>query len=151
MGFLFQFFIFLSLSLWTVVGRYLCVLSSLYRFHSEFFRLTPDLCFCCHVVRLLPPAPPSTAPPCFFSTPSRPPRSRKRKESEPRTKCLLNNADITPHHPTDPVEMRRINFQTPGKARTHLARTLEKCSETDVTFMSFSSYIWYLARELILT
>ncbi|XP_073793116.1 receptor-type tyrosine-protein phosphatase S isoform X29 [Danio rerio] len=37
----------------------------------------------------------------------------KRKESEPRTKCLLNNADITPHHPTDPVEMRRINFQTP--------------------------------------
>ncbi|XP_059399092.1 receptor-type tyrosine-protein phosphatase S-like isoform X13 [Carassius carassius] len=38
----------------------------------------------------------------------------KRKESEPRTKCHLNNADITPHHPTDPVEMRRINFQTPG-------------------------------------
>ncbi|XP_053319655.1 receptor-type tyrosine-protein phosphatase S isoform X7 [Spea bombifrons] len=37
----------------------------------------------------------------------------KRKNSEPRTKCLLNNADITPHHPTDPVEMRRINFQTP--------------------------------------
>nr|XP_049588034.1 receptor-type tyrosine-protein phosphatase S isoform X7 [Syngnathus scovelli] len=40
------------------------------------------------------------------------PDSRKRKESEPRTKCLLNNVDITPHHPTDPVEMRRINFQT---------------------------------------
>ncbi|XP_029105538.1 receptor-type tyrosine-protein phosphatase S-like isoform X5 [Scleropages formosus] len=38
----------------------------------------------------------------------------KRKDSEPRTKCLLNNAEITPHHPTDPVEMRRINFQTPG-------------------------------------
>ncbi|XP_046712786.1 receptor-type tyrosine-protein phosphatase S isoform X19 [Silurus meridionalis] len=37
----------------------------------------------------------------------------KRKESEPRTKCLLNNAEITPHNPTDPVEMRRINFQTP--------------------------------------
>ncbi|XP_049588035.1 receptor-type tyrosine-protein phosphatase S isoform X11 [Syngnathus scovelli] len=42
------------------------------------------------------------------------PDSRKRKESEPRTKCLLNNVDITPHHPTDPVEMRRINFQTAG-------------------------------------
>ncbi|XP_056095055.1 receptor-type tyrosine-protein phosphatase S isoform X19 [Rhinichthys klamathensis goyatoka] len=42
------------------------------------------------------------------------PDSSKRKESEPRTKCLLNNAEITPHHPTDPVEMRRINFQTPG-------------------------------------
>uniref|UniRef100_A0A8C5P963 Receptor-type tyrosine-protein phosphatase S n=1 Tax=Leptobrachium leishanense TaxID=445787 RepID=A0A8C5P963_9ANUR len=37
----------------------------------------------------------------------------KRKTSEPRTKCLLNNAEIAPHHPTDPVEMRRINFQTP--------------------------------------
>ncbi|XP_064325707.1 receptor-type tyrosine-protein phosphatase S isoform X3 [Phalacrocorax carbo] len=37
----------------------------------------------------------------------------KRKDSEPRTKCLLNNAEITPHHPKDPVEMRRINFQTP--------------------------------------
>ncbi|XP_035379183.1 receptor-type tyrosine-protein phosphatase S isoform X4 [Electrophorus electricus] len=41
------------------------------------------------------------------------PDSSKRKESEPRTKCLLNNAEIMPHHPTDPVEMRRINFQTP--------------------------------------
>uniref|UniRef100_A0A8C1STT2 protein-tyrosine-phosphatase n=1 Tax=Cyprinus carpio TaxID=7962 RepID=A0A8C1STT2_CYPCA len=40
-------------------------------------------------------------------------KNSKRKESEPRTKCHLNNADITPHHPTDPVEMRRINFQTP--------------------------------------
>uniref|UniRef100_A0A3P9LBI7 protein-tyrosine-phosphatase n=1 Tax=Oryzias latipes TaxID=8090 RepID=A0A3P9LBI7_ORYLA len=40
-------------------------------------------------------------------------KNHKRKESEPRTKCLLNNADITPHHPTDPVEVRRINFQTP--------------------------------------
>ncbi|XP_028856346.1 receptor-type tyrosine-protein phosphatase S isoform X18 [Denticeps clupeoides] len=41
------------------------------------------------------------------------PDSSKRKESEPRTKCLLNNADLAPHHPTDPVELRRINFQTP--------------------------------------
>ncbi|KAK1805896.1 hypothetical protein P4O66_012947 [Electrophorus voltai] len=40
-------------------------------------------------------------------------KNSKRKESEPRTKCLLNNAEIMPHHPTDPVEMRRINFQTP--------------------------------------
>lgn len=40
--------------------------------------------------------------------------SSKRKDSEPRIKCLLNNAEITPHHPKDPVEMRRINFQTPG-------------------------------------
>ncbi|XP_035383962.1 receptor-type tyrosine-protein phosphatase S isoform X2 [Electrophorus electricus] len=38
----------------------------------------------------------------------------KRKDSEPGTKCLLNNAEMIAHHPTDPVEMRRINFQTPG-------------------------------------
>ncbi|XP_057181737.1 receptor-type tyrosine-protein phosphatase S isoform X16 [Triplophysa rosa] len=42
------------------------------------------------------------------------PDSSKRKESEPRAKCLLNNAEISSLHPTDPVEMRRINFQTPG-------------------------------------
>ncbi|XP_072560268.1 receptor-type tyrosine-protein phosphatase S-like isoform X5 [Paramormyrops kingsleyae] len=40
-------------------------------------------------------------------------KNSKRKDSEPRTKCLLNNAEIIAHHPTDPVEMRRINFQTP--------------------------------------
>ncbi|KAL1281179.1 hypothetical protein QQF64_015779, partial [Cirrhinus molitorella] len=38
----------------------------------------------------------------------------KRKDSEPGTKCLLNNVEMMAHHPTDPVEMRRINFQTPG-------------------------------------
>uniref|UniRef100_A0A674NCY3 protein-tyrosine-phosphatase n=1 Tax=Takifugu rubripes TaxID=31033 RepID=A0A674NCY3_TAKRU len=46
-------------------------------------------------------------------------KNRKRKESEPRTKCLLNNTDIAPHHPTDPVEMRRINFQTPAGMMNH--------------------------------
>uniref|UniRef100_A0A4W5PUG2 protein-tyrosine-phosphatase n=1 Tax=Hucho hucho TaxID=62062 RepID=A0A4W5PUG2_9TELE len=30
------------------------------------------------------------------------------------TKSLLGNAEMMAHHPTDPVEMRRINFQTPG-------------------------------------
>uniref|UniRef100_A0A9J8ATV7 protein-tyrosine-phosphatase n=1 Tax=Cyprinus carpio carpio TaxID=630221 RepID=A0A9J8ATV7_CYPCA len=42
----------------------------------------------------------------------------KRKDSEPGTKCLLNNAEMMAHNPTDPVEMRRINFQTPG-THTH--------------------------------
>uniref|UniRef100_A0A672LBU8 protein-tyrosine-phosphatase n=1 Tax=Sinocyclocheilus grahami TaxID=75366 RepID=A0A672LBU8_SINGR len=45
---------------------------------------------------------------CVFSLIS------KRKDSEPGTKCLLNNAEMMAHNPTDPVEMRRINFQTPG-------------------------------------
>ncbi|XP_011484984.1 receptor-type tyrosine-protein phosphatase S isoform X10 [Oryzias latipes] len=38
----------------------------------------------------------------------------KRKDSEPGTKSLLSNAEMMAHHPTDPVAMRRINFQTPG-------------------------------------
>ncbi|KAL0966396.1 hypothetical protein UPYG_G00294820 [Umbra pygmaea] len=38
----------------------------------------------------------------------------KRKDSEPGNKSLLGNAEMMTHHPTDPVEMRRINFQTPG-------------------------------------
>uniref|UniRef100_A0A1A8H0N7 protein-tyrosine-phosphatase n=1 Tax=Nothobranchius korthausae TaxID=1143690 RepID=A0A1A8H0N7_9TELE len=38
----------------------------------------------------------------------------KRKDSEPGTKSLLSNVEMMAHHPTDPVEMRRINFQTPG-------------------------------------
>uniref|UniRef100_A0A8C4MZ28 Receptor-type tyrosine-protein phosphatase S n=1 Tax=Equus asinus asinus TaxID=83772 RepID=A0A8C4MZ28_EQUAS len=47
----------------------------------------------------------------------------KRKDSEPRTKCLLNNADLAPHHPKDPVEMRRINFQTPGRCPSQVPGT----------------------------
>uniref|UniRef100_A0A4W5PFH3 protein-tyrosine-phosphatase n=1 Tax=Hucho hucho TaxID=62062 RepID=A0A4W5PFH3_9TELE len=41
-------------------------------------------------------------------------KNSKRKDSEPGTKSLLGNAEMMAHHPTDPVEMRRINFQTPG-------------------------------------
>uniref|UniRef100_A0A3Q3RC56 protein-tyrosine-phosphatase n=1 Tax=Monopterus albus TaxID=43700 RepID=A0A3Q3RC56_MONAL len=41
-------------------------------------------------------------------------KKSKRKDSEPGTKSLLSNAEMMAHHPTDPVEMRRINFQTPG-------------------------------------
>uniref|UniRef100_A0A8C7LPL3 protein-tyrosine-phosphatase n=1 Tax=Oncorhynchus kisutch TaxID=8019 RepID=A0A8C7LPL3_ONCKI len=41
-------------------------------------------------------------------------KNSKRKDSEPGTKSLLCNAEMMAHHPTDPVEMRRINFHTPG-------------------------------------
>ncbi|XP_068091298.1 receptor-type tyrosine-protein phosphatase delta isoform X23 [Hyperolius riggenbachi] len=39
---------------------------------------------------------------------------RKRTESESRKSSLPNNKEIPSHHPTDPVELRRLNFQTPG-------------------------------------
>ncbi|XP_039678831.1 receptor-type tyrosine-protein phosphatase delta isoform X33 [Perca fluviatilis] len=39
---------------------------------------------------------------------------RKRAESEARKGSLPNSKEIPLHHPTDPVELRRLNFQTPG-------------------------------------
>ncbi|XP_036033029.1 receptor-type tyrosine-protein phosphatase delta isoform X27 [Onychomys torridus] len=39
---------------------------------------------------------------------------RKRAESESRKSSLPNNKEVPSHHPTDPVELRRLNFQTPG-------------------------------------
>ncbi|XP_056377644.1 receptor-type tyrosine-protein phosphatase delta isoform X23 [Hyla sarda] len=41
---------------------------------------------------------------------------RKRTESDSRKSSLPNNKEIPSHHPTDPVELRRLNFQTPGMA-----------------------------------
>ncbi|XP_019898958.1 receptor-type tyrosine-protein phosphatase delta isoform X10 [Esox lucius] len=39
---------------------------------------------------------------------------RKRAESEARKGSLPNSKEMPSHHPTDPVELRRMNFQTPG-------------------------------------
>ncbi|XP_017269867.1 receptor-type tyrosine-protein phosphatase delta isoform X26 [Kryptolebias marmoratus] len=41
---------------------------------------------------------------------------RKRAETEARKGSLPNSKEIPLHHPTDPVELRRLNFQTPGMA-----------------------------------
>ncbi|XP_042154288.1 receptor-type tyrosine-protein phosphatase delta isoform X31 [Oncorhynchus tshawytscha] len=41
---------------------------------------------------------------------------RKRAESEARKGSLPNSKDMLSHNPTDPVELRRMNFQTPGMA-----------------------------------
>ncbi|TRZ00687.1 hypothetical protein DNTS_012312 [Danionella cerebrum] len=66
----------------------------------------------------------------------------KRKDSEPGTKCLLNNAEMMAHLPTDPVEMRRINFQTPGMlshppiAVADLAEHMERLKANDNLLLS---------------
>ncbi|KAM9207126.1 receptor-type tyrosine-protein phosphatase delta isoform 5-T5 [Dugong dugon] len=39
---------------------------------------------------------------------------RKRAESDSRKSSLPNSKEVPSHHPTDPVELRRLNFQTPG-------------------------------------
>ncbi|XP_068443368.1 receptor-type tyrosine-protein phosphatase delta-like isoform X28 [Clinocottus analis] len=41
---------------------------------------------------------------------------RKRAESEARKGSLPNSKEMPLHNPTDPVELRRLNFQTPGMA-----------------------------------
>ncbi|XP_052417858.1 receptor-type tyrosine-protein phosphatase S-like isoform X20 [Carassius gibelio] len=53
---------------------------------------------------------------------------RKRAESEARKGSLPSGKEMPSHHPTDPVELRRLNFQTPGSAASvypsnlHLSR-----------------------------
>ncbi|XP_048851587.1 receptor-type tyrosine-protein phosphatase delta-like isoform X9 [Brienomyrus brachyistius] len=39
---------------------------------------------------------------------------RKRAESDARKGSLPHSKEMPSHHPTDPVELRRLNFQTPG-------------------------------------
>ncbi|XP_048383313.1 receptor-type tyrosine-protein phosphatase S isoform X24 [Stegostoma tigrinum] len=39
---------------------------------------------------------------------------RKRTESDSRKSSIPNSKELPSHHPTDPVELRRLNFQTPG-------------------------------------
>ncbi|XP_023665157.1 receptor-type tyrosine-protein phosphatase delta isoform X20 [Paramormyrops kingsleyae] len=41
---------------------------------------------------------------------------RKRAESDGRKGSLPSSKELPSHHPTDPVELRRLNFQTPGMA-----------------------------------
>ncbi|XP_027628576.1 receptor-type tyrosine-protein phosphatase delta isoform X7 [Tupaia chinensis] len=39
---------------------------------------------------------------------------RKRAETDSRKSSIPNSKEVPSHHPTDPVELRRLNFQTPG-------------------------------------
>lgn len=59
--------------------------------------------------------------------------SRKRAEAEGRKGSFPCSKAMSSHHPTDPVELRRINFQTPGKpgkrGRTHTS------TESTCTYM----------------
>ncbi|XP_023822086.1 receptor-type tyrosine-protein phosphatase delta isoform X29 [Oryzias latipes] len=62
---------------------------------------------------------------------------RKRAETEARKGSLPNSKEMPLHHPTDPVELRRLNFQTPGMANhppipiSELADHLERLKAND--------------------
>ncbi|XP_077428209.1 receptor-type tyrosine-protein phosphatase delta-like isoform X19 [Vanacampus margaritifer] len=62
---------------------------------------------------------------------------RKRAEAEGRKSSFPCNKAMSSHHPTDPVELRRINFQTPGMAShppvpiSELADNIERLKAND--------------------
>uniref|UniRef100_A0A8D3C674 protein-tyrosine-phosphatase n=1 Tax=Scophthalmus maximus TaxID=52904 RepID=A0A8D3C674_SCOMX len=68
-------------------------------------------------------------------------KNSKRKDSEPGTKSLLSNAEMMAHHPTDPVEMRRINFQTPGMSRTHRIKHFRMMSHPPIPISELAEHI----------
>uniref|UniRef100_A0A8C5NDK1 Receptor-type tyrosine-protein phosphatase delta n=1 Tax=Gouania willdenowi TaxID=441366 RepID=A0A8C5NDK1_GOUWI len=49
---------------------------------------------------------------------------RKRAEAEGRKGSFPCSKAMSSHHPTDPVELRRINFQTPGRIKDRMAKPL---------------------------
>ncbi|XP_068946846.1 receptor-type tyrosine-protein phosphatase delta isoform X8 [Petaurus breviceps papuanus] len=49
---------------------------------------------------------------------------RKRAESDSRKSSIPNSKEVPSHHPTDPVELRRLNFQTPGSGVSGYAGNL---------------------------
>ncbi|XP_023822079.1 receptor-type tyrosine-protein phosphatase delta isoform X22 [Oryzias latipes] len=53
---------------------------------------------------------------------------RKRAETEARKGSLPNSKEMPLHHPTDPVELRRLNFQTPGSGASSHPRNLHLSS-----------------------
>nr|XP_023685344.1 receptor-type tyrosine-protein phosphatase delta-like isoform X34 [Paramormyrops kingsleyae] len=62
---------------------------------------------------------------------------RKRAESDARKGSLPHSKEMPSHHPTDPVELRRLNFQTPGMSThppisiTELADHIERLKAND--------------------
>ncbi|XP_062305445.1 receptor-type tyrosine-protein phosphatase delta-like isoform X23 [Osmerus eperlanus] len=55
---------------------------------------------------------------------------RKRAESEARKGSLPNNKEMPSHNLTDPVELRRLNFQTPGPGAPGYPSNLHSSSMT---------------------
>ncbi|XP_051988301.1 receptor-type tyrosine-protein phosphatase delta-like isoform X4 [Xyrauchen texanus] len=69
---------------------------------------------------------------------------RKRAESDARKGSLPSGKELPSHHPTDPVELRRLNFQSPGSAASvypsnlHLSRM---ASHPPIPIMELADHI----------
>uniref|UniRef100_A0AAX7VKJ2 Receptor-type tyrosine-protein phosphatase S n=1 Tax=Astatotilapia calliptera TaxID=8154 RepID=A0AAX7VKJ2_ASTCA len=68
---------------------------------------------------------------------------RKRAESEARKGSLPNSKEMPLHHPTDPVELRRLNFQTPGKypERCHMLSSWCMASHPPIPVMELADHL----------
>ncbi|XP_072232157.1 receptor-type tyrosine-protein phosphatase delta-like isoform X35 [Leuresthes tenuis] len=69
---------------------------------------------------------------------------RKRAESEARKGSLPNSKEMPLHHPTDPVELRRLNFQTPGSGAPSHPSNLHlssMASHPPIPVMDFSDHL----------
>uniref|UniRef100_A0A2K5DN04 Receptor-type tyrosine-protein phosphatase delta n=1 Tax=Aotus nancymaae TaxID=37293 RepID=A0A2K5DN04_AOTNA len=70
---------------------------------------------------------------------------RKRAESDSRKSSIPNSKEIPSHHPTDPVELRRLNFQTPGKKRhtsyPHTVSTKSMASHPPIPILELADHI----------
>ncbi|KAM6909263.1 receptor-type tyrosine-protein phosphatase delta isoform 18-T18 [Xenentodon cancila] len=69
---------------------------------------------------------------------------RKRAESEARKGSLPNSKEMPLHHPTDPVELRRLNFQTPGSGAPSHPSNLHlssMASHPPIPIMDFTDHL----------
>ncbi|XP_046699090.1 receptor-type tyrosine-protein phosphatase delta-like isoform X21 [Silurus meridionalis] len=69
---------------------------------------------------------------------------RKRAESDARKGSLPNSKEMPSHHPTDPVELRRLNFQTPGSGASGYPSNLHlssMASHPPIPIMDLSDHL----------
>uniref|UniRef100_A0A8C8ED12 Receptor-type tyrosine-protein phosphatase S n=1 Tax=Otus sunia TaxID=257818 RepID=A0A8C8ED12_9STRI len=66
---------------------------------------------------------------------------RKRAESDSRKSSIPNSKEVPSHHPTDPVELRRLNFQTPGSGVSGYLGNLHSSNHPPIPILELADHI----------
>ncbi|XP_060093336.1 receptor-type tyrosine-protein phosphatase delta isoform X33 [Heteronotia binoei] len=66
---------------------------------------------------------------------------RKRAETDSRKSSIPNSKEIPSHHPTDPVELRRLNFQTPGSSVSGNLHSSSMASHPPIPILELADHI----------
>ncbi|XP_077201134.1 receptor-type tyrosine-protein phosphatase delta isoform X36 [Paroedura picta] len=66
---------------------------------------------------------------------------RKRAETDSRKSSIPNSKEIPSHHPTDPVELRRLNFQTPGSSDSGNLHSSSMASHPPIPILELADHI----------